>query len=164
MGGNGILSVDLAVWSFACGVLLCGIYDIFCVSRLIKKQNALILFINDFLFCIIAALVMLVLFFNLSFGEPRLYAFLFALLGFLLWRYTVSRFYIWLIRRMVEFTSNLLNSIKTRIITFLKRVMRFIYNDFYCHQTAKRSKKGFGLLKLQKLKRKENDYAEDKEN
>ncbi len=162
MGGNGILSVDLAVWSFVCGVLLCGIYDIFCVSRLIKKQKALILFINDFLFCIIAALVMLILFFNLSFGEPRMYAFLFAFLGFTLWRYTVSRFYIWLIRRAVEFMSNLLNSIKMRIIALVKRALRLIYSGFYCRQTIENSKKGFGLLKIQKLKRKENDYAEDK--
>ncbi len=162
MGGNGILSVDLAVWSFVCGVLLCGIYDIFCVSRLIKKQKALILFINDFLFCIIAALVMLILFFNLSFGEPRMYAFLFALLGFTLWRYTVSRFYIWLIRRVVEFMSNLLNLIKMRIIGLVKRALRLIYSGIYCRRTIENSKKGFGLLKIQKLKRKENDYAEDK--
>lgn len=134
------------------GAVLCGIYDVFRVLRLRRTQNAVLLFINDFIFCMVATVFMLLMFFNLSFGKARAYAFLFVFIGFLAWRFTISRLYMAVISKILEITDKILNSIKMRVSPPVKRLARWIYK--ICRKPF--SKMGFGR-RFKKRKELENE-------
>ena len=149
----------VVIWSLAIGVFLCAVYDIFRITRLRKKQNAVTLFVFDLLFCIIATCSFLLLFFNLTYGRVRVYSFVFALIGFLIWRSTVSCLVIGIILRVIKIAEKLLNSIKMRVRSFVVLASRRIYTGYYCCNTANKAKSGFGLMKL---KGKEKEYEQKK--
>ena len=137
MGDTLINEWRLALWSLIVGAFLCVVYDLFRLPRLIKRQSGLMLFVSDLLFCIIASLSMLLLFFNLSSGKMRGYSFALALLGFLAWRFTVSFAVITLLRRLISAVNKLLNSIKMRACAVLNRAKRRIYTKIYCKYAAR---------------------------
>lgn len=151
------LHTELALWSVALGALLCAVYDIFRIFRLRRKQNAVLLFVSDVAFCFIAAVSVLILFFNLSFGRMRAYSFVLIAVGFAIWRFTVSRLVIALMLKLIVFSERLLNSIITRAKAKIKLFVRKIYTRSYCRKNEALAKKGFGI----KLKRKEQKNAED---
>lgn len=151
MSGEYLLHTELALWSVLLGAFLCAVYDVFRLFRLRGKQNAVVLFVCDLAFCIISAVCMLILFFNLSYGKMRGYAFVFVILGFLIWRFTVSRLVMSLMLRLVKMVSRVLNSIKMRVICIIKRIMRRIYTSCYCKRNIKR------IIDFKEVKRKENN-------
>ena len=81
----------LALWSAVLGVALCIVYDVFRFFRIGFLRGNVGIFICDIAFCMFATAGMLVLFFNLTNGRIREYAFLFVIFGFLLWRFTAGR-------------------------------------------------------------------------
>ena len=128
----------LALWSFILGVFLSAVYDVFRLTRLMKrKQSIFTVFVSDFVFCIISSLCMTVLFFNLSYGRMRGYAFVLVLVGFYVWRITMGRLFMALMRRAVDLVSGLLNSIKMRVCHAYKKQMRRIYTASYCSRNLK---------------------------
>lgn len=126
------------------------VYDVFRLARLIRRQRAYALFVSDFLFCIVSSVCMMILFFNLSYGRMRGYAFLFTIVGFLVWRASVSRLFISFMRSVVAAVNGLLNSAKMRIGLAIKKQMRRIYTANYCKRN----------IKVKKRKEKENDGKE----
>ncbi len=136
-------SFALVVASFVLGAVLCAVYDLFRVFRLRRKTNAVLLFVSDIVYSAIVSLSLLLLYFNFTYGRVRVYAFAVVLLGFLAWRFTVSRLAINLCLRFMDFAARVLNSSKMRIVRFLKRTLRRIYTDFYCRFTIKSSRNGF---------------------
>lgn len=160
MGVDYSLHTILALWSLAVGAFLCVVYDLFRITRLRHKQNAVVLFISDFVYCIIAAITMTVLFFNLSYGRMRAYAFAFAIIGFLVWRVTVSRLAITLLNKLIDRIEKLLNSIIMRVSVVITRIARRIYTSVYCNTAVKSASNGCSLL----IKRKENENETDEKN
>ncbi len=134
----------LAVWAFALGAFLCAVYDVFRLFRLKRKQNAIILFFFDFVFCVFSTVCLLILFFNLSYGRVRFYALALAVIGFLVWRFTVSRLVMTLILKLIGRIEKLLTSIKIRVSVRLKYLARRIYTKRYCKNAVRHPK---GLLK-----------------
>ena len=132
----------LVLWSLALGGFLCAVYDIFRLFRLERKPNAVLVFFEDLVYCVFSALCILILFFNLSYGRMRGYAFIFILLGFLLWRFTVSRLVMPLMQKLIMLLKKLLNSLKMRFLAFLKRRLRRLYTRHYCKKTVSRTKCG----------------------
>lgn len=145
MQGDYFLHTALALWSVALGAFLCAVYDVFRMLRLRKKQNGFVLFLCDLLYCAIATVCMLIMFFNLSYGRVRAYAFVFAFFGFLAWRFTVSRVVISLCLRLIKRVEKLLNLIKTRVAAIALRLARRIYTAHYCAATVKKIKRGNGF-------------------
>ena len=139
----------LVIASFALGAFLSAVYDIFRLARLIREQKGVILFINDFVYSIIAALCMTVLFFNLSYGRMRAFAFAFVIVGFLIWRISVGKIFMLLMSRIIRLIKRILKSIKTRIIARISAIIGWI----------NRKK---GALRA-RLKRKENENVADQE-
>lgn len=129
------------LWSLVAGAFLCAVYDLFRITRLRRRQNAVLLFVCDFAFCMVATCVMLLLFFNLSYGRVRGYAFAFAVIGFLTWRFTVSRLVIKLILLALNAAERLLNSVKMRVRRVVLRLMRRIYTACYCFNALNSVKK-----------------------
>ncbi len=153
MEKNFLLDDALALWAFICGGFLCAVYDVFRVIRFNRKSNNAFVFFGDILFCIIAALTMLILFFNLSFGSPRAYAFLFALLGFLAWRFTLSRVLMVVIDKLDRLVRRMLRSLKTGVTALYQRLYRRLYTRLYCRKTLAQAKKGFGILKRKEFEK-----------
>lgn len=144
MSNEYFLHNALAVWSLMVGAFLCAVYDVFRLFRLRRKQNFLLLFFCDILFCLFATICFLLLFFNLSYGRMRLYAFALSVIGFLIWRFTVSRFVMMLLLKILMLAEKLLNSIKMRISAKIKRILRYIYTKRYCKTAIKKVEtKGF---------------------
>ena len=136
-------SVALSVASLVLGAFLCAVYDVFRVFRLRRKANPAVLFVSDALYSSIVSLSLLLLYFNFTYGRVRVYAFVIALLGFLAWRFTVSRLAIGLCMKLIDLALSNLNSLKMRAVRIIKRASRRIYTDYYCRATVKRSKYGF---------------------
>ncbi len=145
----------LAIWSLAVGAFLCAVYDIFRLFRLRRKQNAALLFVCDVLFCVISAVCLTLLFFNLSHGKMRAYSFLLAALGFLVWRLTVSRVVMHLMLKLVNAVSRILNSIKMRLLGIIRLNARRIYTIHSCRSIIAEARKI-------KPKRKENQNDTEK--
>ncbi len=160
MGVDYSLHTVLALWSVAVGALLCAVYDLFRITRLRRKQNSFVLFISDFVYCVISACIMTVLFFNLSYGRMRAYAFAFAIVGFLIWRLTVSKVAILLLNKAIDFVGKLLNSIKIRVTFVLTNIIRRIYTSIYCNISIRNASNGCRML----MKRKENENETDEKN
>ena len=137
----------LAVWSLVIGAVLCAFYDILRAFRLVGRTRALTLFVLDFSFCLISALLMLVMFYNLTFGRIRAYAFVFMLVGFLIWRFTVGKVFISIVWRIILFVKGILSSVKTRIVAVWQIVARYIHTKSYCRVYIKRIKRGIDLFK-----------------
>lgn len=145
------LQTALAVWSVAVGGMLCAVYDVFRVFRLRRAQNKILLFFCDFLFCVFAAISMLILFFNLTYGKVRVYSFVFALVGFMLWRVTVSKLFTALVLKIIDIAEKLLNSIKLCVRALISRAVQFIYTKNYCRTLVNKSKYGFGTINRKEL-------------
>ncbi len=141
----------LALWAVAVGAFLCAVYDIFRILRLRRKQNFVALFFFDLLFCLIATVCLLILFFNLSYGRVRVYALALAFVGFLIWRFTVSRAVIALCLRIIAFAERLFGSAKRRVGSFCKRTFNRIYTSCYCRKAVREASKGFGIIKRKEL-------------
>lgn len=135
-------STLLALWSLAVGAFLCAVYDIFRVFRLGKRQNSVLLFFSDIVFSLICAFSMLLLFFNLSYGKMRLYAFVCALGGFLVWRFTLSRIYISVIKRIIAVYKKFWGCVKQRLGSALFAIVRYIATFCYCRATVRNFYKG----------------------
>ena len=138
----------LAFWAFVLGLFLCAVYDCFRIARLIKKPNAFVLFLSDVAFSIIAICSFLLLFFNLSFGKVRVYAVAFSLIGFLFWRFTVSRLVVGLTLKIIRKTKALLKLQKSRVAARLRKLSRILYTRYYCKKVVKNIKN----LKLKEVK------------
>ncbi len=137
----------LAVWSLVIGAVLCAFYDILRAFRLGRRTRALTLFVSDFAFCLISALLMLVMFYNLTFGRIRAYAFVFMLVGFLIWRFTVGKVFISIVWRIIIFLQRILSSVKTRIFAVWRIIARYIHTKNYCRVYIKRIKRGTDSFK-----------------
>lgn len=145
------LQDSLWLWSLIAGAFLCAVYDLFRVFRLIRPMGQIRLFVADFLFCVISAVVMLVLFFNLTYGRVRLYVVLFALPGFLVWRLTVSRLFIALAFKVVRTAERLVAIVKESSKNLWKRFSKRIKTKIYCRAVVKRANHGFGIINRKEL-------------
>ncbi|MBR5286647.1 MAG: spore cortex biosynthesis protein YabQ [Clostridia bacterium] len=146
MNNEYFLHMALAMWSVILGAFLCAVYDVFRLLRQIRRQNVIFVFIGDFLFCIFSAVCLLILFFNLSYGRVRFYALVLAIVGFMVWRFTVSRLVMTLLLKLIRRIKKFLTSIKMRVDARFLRLMRRIYTKRYC-RNAVRNVHPKGLLK-----------------
>lgn len=83
-----------ALFSVALGVVLALIYDIFKAPRILKRKTVFRVFISDIVFGAIATLLTFCLLMLRTKGQLRIFVLVFILAGFLLWRATLSRFFI----------------------------------------------------------------------
>jgi len=104
------------LYSLILGVMLGIFYDIIKSQRLVHRPSNLIIFVADIFFWIVSALVVFLFFLSRTNGEIRGYV-LFSLGGgFLLWRITLSRFFL----KIICF-----------VLGYIKRVINFLADNFY---------------------------------
>ena len=117
-----------------CGVL-CGVfYDILKVKRRIIFKRYIFLFIDDLLFCDFGTVVLLFNAFAFNDGNLKWYEIPFMLLGFLLYRKTLSSVFTGLCFYIIDKTKQLLKFILLFIKRLLLAVMRpvlILVNNMY---------------------------------
>ena len=137
MGGSSALEGALALWSLALGGLLCAVYDVFRLFRLCRKQNPFMLFFADIAFSLISAILTSLLFFNFSNGKMRAYPLMLMLVGFLIWRFTVSALIMQAMKRIFMRVRSLLGSARRYVILLIRLFVRKIATIIYCKRTLK---------------------------
>ena len=143
------------LWSAVLGALLCMFYDVFRAWRRINKSNAVSVAVQDIFFWLISAIVTFLFMLARTCGEIRFFVFAGLISGFVLFRLSLSRF--WIIPFVLIF--RFLRYIKTRVYAFyiviLTRLTAFLGCFFtLCvekfkniHKVRKKLlKKGSGVL------------------
>lgn len=102
--------------SILIGFLLCFIFDIFKILRLTIKHCYTLIFLEDLIFFIISAIITYSFMVNVSFGQIRFFIITGELIGFVLFRFLISKFII---------------AIFLFIINTLKKIIKFIFKIFF---------------------------------
>lgn len=139
-----LLHTLLALWSVILGAFFGLVYEFFRLLHRFHPRATLLICVEDLLFALICAVGMMLLFFNLSFGRMRFYAFPGVVLGFVIWYYTLGR----LFRRVCACISRRLSP----PLLYFKRVTRTEVQSVIIYRLAR---KGFGVGRFVK-RRSEN--------
>lgn len=126
----------LAGWSVIAGIALGFLYEFFRLLHRLHQRALWLIFIDDLLFCMCGTCALALLFFNLSYGQMRLYAFVCVAVGFAVWYFTLGT----LFRKAVSGLHRVLfprwERLKSRLHTKLQ-------GQRYRH----RARTGFGIQK-----------------
>lgn len=123
----------LALWAFLLGAASGLLYEAFRLLHRLHPRATWLIFLEDLLFCLICACGLLLLFFNLSYGRMRFYAFVFMAIGFLLWYFTVGKLF-----------QKALSCVASRMRPHLLRVRAWGHTKLQTVLVAHAAKKGFG--------------------
>ncbi len=135
----------LALWSLLLGVFLGFCYEFFRFAHRLHPRAVWLIFLEDLLFSGICLCGMLLLFFNLSFGRMRLYAFIGVPVGFVLWYFTLGRLFRLVCMRLIGKLRPPVSHLHAVVRTCVRG--RFLY---------RRARHGFGV---QTLLRRKSDYV-----
>lgn len=109
----------LAIWSVLAGFAFGFLYEFFRLAHRLHPRLYALIFLEDLLFCTLCACGMLLLFFNLSYGRMRMYAFVGVLIGFAVWYFTFGKLFRIFLMRLSAFirprVSLVSSVIRTRI-------------------------------------------------
>ena len=139
----------LAGWSVIAGIALGFLYEFFRLLHRLHQRAVWLIFIDDLLFCMCCTCALSLLFFNLSFGQMRLYAFACLAAGFAVWYFTFGR----LFRKALSRLHRLL------LPRWEKRKSRF-HTKLEGYRYRHRARMGFGIQKhWRKQIRREREHA-----
>ncbi len=127
------------VWALLLGIVFSFLYDILKSLRLSFRHGALAVALEDFSFCALCALLAFSLFMFTTNGQPRGYAYFAMGAGFMLWRITVSKYQIKILKRIF------------RIVFVIRSKIKSIFQHFY-DKISLKTEKVFKKL-LSKLKK-----------
>lgn len=105
------------------GILIGIIFDIFRIFRKTIKTSDFGTYIEDFLFWIITAIILLYSIFTYNNGELRFFMFLAVILGFIIYIFTISSY-------LIKINVNIINTIKKIFIKALKIIYTPIIKIF----------------------------------
>lgn len=137
-----------ALLSLAVGVFLSFIYDVFKAFRLCARKSRATIFFEDIVFGLIATLICFCLLMLRTKGQVRLYVLLFLGLGFVIWRLTLSKFFIKFLSAILRFLKSVLSSLKA---VFSKIARKVIAKSKKFYKSAKKGLKGIKRLLYNQL-------------
>ena len=140
MSGAYHLHTALALWSLLLGVFLGFCYEFFRFAHRLHPGAVWLIFLEDLLFSGICLLGMLLLFFNLSYGRMRLYAFVGVPAGFVLWYVTMGKLFRLLCMRICSRVKALLGPPVAYLFALARTRIRG-------RCLFRRARKGFGFKK-----------------
>lgn len=138
-GSGDFLTLLLAV---LLGTALCLIYDILRALRENKRHTTAAMFIEDIIFCVVAAFCVFILQLVRSFGEMRWFIFFGLAVGFIVCRMTASRIFVKLFGFIIVFVTAAIRFISDKIITplqsackklctFLRKIFKKLLQSLY---------------------------------
>ena len=123
---------------FLVGVGATIIYDIFLSLRIAIKHFRFLELLEDFVFLFLCAVIVFVLFYQMNYGALRWYAFFGMLIGIMIYKLTVSPYFVRIMSTIMKKTIHLVFRV---IKILLKPLKRSVY------ATSKIFHKGFIFLK-----------------
>jgi len=145
----------LFLWSVAAGAALSLFYDLFRLLRALGIRGRFSVFIQDVVFCLVGALVYILLLFNFSSGVLRLYALIGMAAGFLLCHLTVGALFM-----------KCVDTVKRAVFGVLRRVKTFTLKLYARYKKRREEKKKVRAeqreekKKLRESKRQEQNIRE----
>ncbi len=153
----------LFVYALAVGAFLGAVYDVFRILRVafpyvngngVKKVYAAlmlgIIFLEDMLYALIAAVTVNLFLFNVNDGQVRWFALLGAAMGFALWYVTVGRLImrcartiVAAVRRMLYFLYRILLLPVVRLLRFLSERLAWVLRKGYVRLSCARWERHF---------------------
>lgn len=125
------------VYSLVLGCLLCFVYDLFKIDRLIFKRSIVFIFFEDILFWIISGFLVFSFLIIYTNGQVRVFVLVGALLGFFVYKITVSKFIMYVItpiKKLIKFIScnynRAISKLSTHIDNIFKKLKKSIINVF----------------------------------
>lgn len=152
-------SYQLILFFFIPGFVLGGIYDMFRILRTtrtnpkeklytkiqkhfrfeikdskknLKRKHNTLIFIEDFIFCIIGALIEILLFYHLNDGYIRIYAILISMLGFFIYQNSIGRL-------TIHVTRYILNCVRA-LVYYISIILLTPFVYIYKTQKTKRER------------------------
>lgn len=127
-----------SLYAFAVGVFFCFVYDILKAYCLIKKFGTVAVFVKDVIFSLFAAFVTFMLLMARSNGEVRGYILFFIAVGFVLFKISLSRFWVrflsFVFLKLYKFNSflsdllskfcDILDNFESAVLKFLKKYLK----------------------------------------
>lgn len=122
--------LTVLLYSLTVGALVCVLYDLFRILRIMFGAGRLLLFLEDLLFCLLAAGVVIIFLFHANSGEIRWFAMAGAVVGFFVYYNTVSRFFIFVMMKFIRLLKTVLKFVfkvtVAPIVKFFKLIGGFI--------------------------------------
>ncbi len=143
---NGAQAITFAI-SIVTGIGFSVLYDVFKVGRLCSRPGTFVVALGDFLYFVICTLVTFCLLMLRTLGQPRVYVFIAFIIGFLIWRFTLSRLFLLVLKRIFGLCSLIFSLVHRAFRRFFARIAGFfvdIIKKFT--QTAKKGLKGIKRL------------------
>lgn len=133
---NGFQALSF-IYSIISGIMLAVFYDIFKAFRISFKLSYIFIFFTDISYYIVTAIASFFFFLSVSDGEIRFYILFGFTVGFLIWRITLSRFFLFIFKYILVTISRVLNYLSNKIYNF--------FDMIFC-QTIRFSKKAVNFL------------------
>ena len=112
------------VYSILLGIVTGIIYDFFRIFRVALRHNAVAVFFEDLLFCLIVSIMLILFIFCENYGIVRWFSFLGWMGGFYIYRQTVGRVVMAAAQMIIKF-------IKRYIISPISQMIFFIFSSFF---------------------------------
>lgn len=139
----------LAGWSVLAGIALGFLYEFFRLLHRLHLRAVWLIFLEDLLFCLCCTCALSLLFFNLSYGQMRLYAFAGVAIGFAVWYVTLGSLFRRALSRLHRFLFPRWERLKGRLHTAVEG-----------HRYCRTARLGFGVRKhWRKQLRRETEHA-----
>lgn len=107
-----------------CGVIIGIIFDIFRILRKSFKTPDIITYIEDILFWIITCVLFAYTIFTYNNGEIRLYIFIGALVGILMYILTISRYFIKFCVKIIEIIRRIIKKFVVYPLKIILKILR----------------------------------------
>lgn len=117
------------LYACVCGLVIGLLYDFFRVARVIYAGGRIKLFFEDFLFCVMSAVVFVVYSYNAAMGSVRLFTVMGAILGFFVYRFTLGLLTV----RVASYLKLLVSPPISAFKAFCNRKCRNIINKLYTY-------------------------------
>lgn len=123
-----IVSSDLQVINFLIAMLLGSalgvVYDFFKVLRLIGINGRIAAFFEDIIFFLICTITMFSYYMQFTQGKFRIYAFIGAVLGFLIYFLTIEKIVFFIVKKVYFFICKVFSFLYNKIVL---KVAKFLY-------------------------------------
>lgn len=139
------------IFSFFAGIVFGAVYDVFRIRRIafardktrrvIKRVDAVIIFLEDVIFSLFIAVTMILICYKLYFGIPRWYSFGGAALGFFIYRITLGRLVIKLADKIIALVIAFFSFIKMKMIRPPIEALKRVSSGLYAKYDFKRLKR-----------------------
>lgn len=130
-----------------CGVLFGAMCDVIRAFRMIIPRGFLLVAVGDVLFCLICTCVLILCFYNYSFGHMRMFGFAAAGITFAVWELTVGRLTSRIVEKLQAFISPKLKKLYAELKFTIAFLCRRVYTVYTARHLRRSAANGFGLYK-----------------